>query len=239
MTAATRPLVIAHRGASAQRPENTAAAYRLAIEQQADMIEIDLHRTRDGVIVVAHDADLERLGGRGEIGEATLSEIRALDAGEGQTVPTLVEVLDEFGAEIPFNLEVKRGRDARYPGLGAEVLEELSKRGLRDVTLLSSFEDEVLVALREKCRKARLAVLVSPRAPKRIFDRAVRVGAEAINPHFVMVDEALVECAHRQGLAVYVYTVDDEAMMRRLLGFGVDGLFTNVPDRMRALLKSG
>jgi glycerophosphoryl diester phosphodiesterase len=145
----------------------------------------------------------------------------------------------QVGTEIPFNLEIKRGRDACYPGLEAEVLEELSRRGLCDVTLLSSFEDEVLVTLREKCQKARLAVLVSPRAPKRIFDRAVQVGAEAINPHFVMVDEALVERAHRQGFTVYVYTVDDEAMMRRLLGLGVDGLFTNVPDRLRALLERG
>ena len=92
------PLVIAHRGASGTRPENTRSAYELAIEQGADMIEIDLHRTRDGETVVAHDADLAGLGGRGEIARASAAEVRALDAGGGERVPVLEEVLDHaFG----------------------------------------------------------------------------------------------------------------------------------------------
>ena len=81
------PLVIAHRGASAYRPENTFSAYELAVEQGADMIEIDLHRTRDGAVVVAHDEGLERIGGRGDIADATLAEVRALDAGKGHPAP--------------------------------------------------------------------------------------------------------------------------------------------------------
>ena len=94
MRAPVRPaLVIAHRGASRERPENTLPAYALAVEQGADMIEIDLHRTRDGALVVAHDAELAGLGGRGEIADATLGQVRALDAGAGERVPTLDEVL--------------------------------------------------------------------------------------------------------------------------------------------------
>ena len=92
-----RPLVIAHRGASGYLPENTLPAYERAVAQNADMIEIDLHRTSDGAIVVAHDADLSRLGGSGEIADATLSQVRALDAGGNERVPTLEEVLDGFG----------------------------------------------------------------------------------------------------------------------------------------------
>ena len=89
-----RPLVIAHRGASGYLPENTLPAYERAVAQNADMIEIDLHRTCDGAIVVAHDADLTGLGGRGEIADVTLSEVRTLDAGGGECVPTLDEVLE-------------------------------------------------------------------------------------------------------------------------------------------------
>ena len=122
--------MIAHRGASAYRPENTLSAYELAVVQAADMIEIDLHRTRDGAVVVAHDAELERIGGRGEIGEASLDEVRALDAGAGERVPTLDEVLDAFGPRIPFNLELKQGTRGPYPGLEVESLEAVCARGL-------------------------------------------------------------------------------------------------------------
>ena len=96
--------MIAHRGASGQRPENTLAAYALAVEQRADMIEIDLHRTRDGAVVILHDGELRGLGGAGAVGDASLAEVRALDAGEGQQVPLLDEVLDAFAAVLPFNL---------------------------------------------------------------------------------------------------------------------------------------
>ncbi|MDH3687762.1 MAG: glycerophosphodiester phosphodiesterase family protein, partial [Myxococcales bacterium] len=94
----TKPLVIAHRGASAYRPENTHAAYELAVAQGADMIEVDLHRTRDGEVVITHDAELERLGGAGEVADSDLRAMRALDAGEGERIPVLEEMLDAFGA---------------------------------------------------------------------------------------------------------------------------------------------
>ncbi len=103
-----RPLVIAHRGASADRPQNTFAAYRLALELRADMIEIDLHVTRDREIAIAHDAELEALGGAGQIADRSLGELRELDAGGGERVPELIEVLHTFGAAIPFNLEIKK-----------------------------------------------------------------------------------------------------------------------------------
>jgi hypothetical protein len=141
---AGRPLVIAHRGASASRPENTLSAYALAVEQRSDMIEIDLHRTRDGEIVITHDQDLAGLGGDGEIADATFASVRALDAGDGQRVPTLDEVLDVFGSRIPFNLELKRGTRIEYPDLEAASIDAVERRGLLDTTLFSSFYDSVL-----------------------------------------------------------------------------------------------
>ena len=233
------PLVIAHRGASGYRPENTLPAYALAVEQQADMIEIDLHRTRDGEIVITHDEDLSGLGGRGEIAEASLAQVRALDAGAGVRVPTLDEVLDGFGPRIPFNLELKQARGGPYPGLEARALAAVAARGLLERSLFSSFGDAVLAELRRLEPRARIAFLVSPRDAARPFERAHAVGAEALNPWLGLVDAALVRTAHAEGLAVYAYTVDRSEDMRRLLDLGVDGLFTNHPDRMRALLREG
>lgn len=200
------------------------------------MIEIDLHTTSDGVVVVRHDAKLDRIGGRAEIGDATFEALRALDAGDGERVPTLNEVLDEFGSKIPFNLEFKRGRAGCYTGLEAVVLEALERRGIANQTLLSSFEMPVLRELRSLSPAARLAVLASPRDPERLLERAEEVGAEAINPHFAMVDEAMVRQAHDSGLSIFVYTVDEGQRMKEQLDLGVDGLFTNRPDRMRALV---
>ena len=230
--------VIAHRGASGELPENTLPAYELAIERGADMIEIDLHRTGDGHIVITHDESLEGLGGRGEIADASLAEVRALDAGNGEQVPTLAEVLDRFGERIAFNLEIKRGTRGTYAGLEEETLRALRGRRLAAPPLFSSFFDPVLERLRSLDPGARLGVLVSPRAPEGPLERARRVAAEAINPHFLLVDEQLVGQAHAAGLAVHVYTVDDESQIRRLVQMGVDGIFTNQPGRMRALLNS-
>ena len=233
------PLVIAHRGASGYRPENTLPAYQLAIEQRADMIEIDLHTTRDGVIVITHDEDLAGLGGSGEIVERTLAEIRALDAGEGETVPTLDEVLDAFGVKVPFNLEIKRGKEGPYAGLEAAALEALAARDLLPSMLFSSFFDPALKELRAQSAEARIGFLVSPRFPHKSIDRATAVGAEALHPEVRLADKELIDAAHDAGLAVYVYTVDDVEIMKRLIDLGVDGLFTNFPDRMRSLLDSG
>ena len=233
----TRPQVIAHRGASAYLPENTLAAYELAVAQAADMLEVDLHLTRDGEVVVVHDAELGRLGGRGEIAGASLAEVRSLDAGAGQRVPTLDELLDGFGARIALNLELKQARHGAYTGLPALAAAGVRRRGLLGRTLFSSFYDPVLRDLRRVERNARIALLLSRRAPEGWVERAHALAAEAVNPELPLVDRSFVEIAHAEGLAVYVFTVDPLDEMRRLLELGVDGLFTNVPDRMRRLLE--
>jgi len=232
-----KPRVIAHRGASAYRPENTLAAFELAVEQGADMIETDLHTTSDGVVAISHDATLEHLGGDGEVADKTLSELQALDAGDGQRIPTLDEVMDRFAAQIPFNLELKTGTGHRYPDMEQAAIQAARSRGVMAQTLYSSFDDGVLHRLRELDSSVRLAVLVDYRYPERMFERAAECGAEAVNPFFSQVDTEFIARAHGEGLAVYPYTVDDLAEMERLLELGVDGLFTNRPDQMRELLK--
>jgi glycerophosphoryl diester phosphodiesterase len=237
----SRPLVIAHRGASGERPENTDVAFERAIELGADMIETDLHVSRDGVIVIHHDAALGRLGAPGEIRDYTAAELAALDAAPGipevARMPTLLDVLERQAPRIDFNLELKVGLEGRrYPGMERRVVEALEGRGLLPRMLLSSFDDEVLRALREASEAARIAVLVSRRAPRNVLKRAQRVAAEAINPHCALVTPKLVAEAHAHGLAVYPYTANEETEMQRLLDCGVDGVITNHPDRLRALL---
>ena len=235
-----RPLVIAHRGASGELPENTLPAFERAIELSADMIETDLHLSRDGVVVIHHDAELRRLGGDGEIRDRTAGELALLNAAPGSPVaermPTLLDVLDGFGDRVEFNLELKVGTRGPYAGLEDLVLREVDARGLMPRMLFSSFDDGVLERLRARSPRARLAVLVAAKRPAGIFKRAARVGAEAINPQCFLVDAKLVETAHAAGLAVYPYTANELPEMTRLLDCGVDGIITNFPARLRELV---
>lgn len=238
----TRPLVIAHRGSSGERPENTFPAFERAIEQSADMIETDLHLSRDGIVMIHHDAKLERLGEQGEIRDRTASELAAMNAAPGvslaEKMPTLLELLDGFGERMQFNLELKVGlNDVAYEGLEDIVVSAVEARGLMPRMLFSSFYDAVLARLRARSAAARIALLVSPRAPVAIFERAAGVFAEAINPDVRLVTQKLVEEAHAAGLRVYPYTANESAEMARLLDCGVDGIITNHPARLHALLE--
>jgi glycerophosphoryl diester phosphodiesterase len=237
----TRPLVIAHRGSSGARPENTLAAFEHAVEEAADMIETDLHLSRDTVVVIHHDPELERLGEEGEIRDRTASELALMNAAPGaeisEKMPTLLDILDRFGDRIQFNLELKVGaNDVAYEGLEDIVVSAVEERGLMSRILFSSFYDPVLARLRDRSAAARIALLISPRGNIAILDRAARVAAEAINPDIRLVTEDLVRQAHRAGLCVYPYTANDSNEMARLLDCGVDGIITNHPARLQALL---
>jgi glycerophosphoryl diester phosphodiesterase len=202
------------------------------------MIEIDLHLSRDDAIVVRHDDDLAGLGLKCAIRAADLAQIRSVDAGDGEKIPTLDGVLDRFGSEIAFNLEIKTGPDGAYPGLEAAALRAVEDRGLLASTLFSSFCDDVLGRLRALSSHARLAVLVSARRPAGALERARAVGAEALNPWFGLANTEWIDGAHAEGFSVYPYTVDALADLRSCLKNGVDGLFTNYPDRLRELVSA-
>ncbi len=237
----SHPLVIAHRGASGERPENTLSAYQLALDQRADMIEIDLHLSLDGIIMIQHDASLARLGGSGEIRDHAASQLAKLNAAPGaaleERMPTLLDVLEGFGDRVEFNLEIKVGEAAPYEGIEKIALAMVEERGLIPRMLFSSFDDSVLSRMRTLSSAARLAVLISPRVPAQMLERAKAVRAEAINPAVRLVDAALVARAHGAGLAVYPYTEDDPGELTRLLEAGVDGIITNHPGRLRGLLE--
>ncbi|MGE4652688.1 MAG: glycerophosphodiester phosphodiesterase, partial [Myxococcota bacterium] len=144
--------------------------------------------------------------------------------------------LAAFGERVDFNLELKHAGHGAYAGLEAQVLEEVESRGLLTRTLFSCFFDDVLERLRGLCASARLAVLVDPRMPEGWRARCLSLGAEAVNFHWRIAGPENIESAHAADLAVNVYTVDRRELLEELVTRGVDGIFTNYPDRLRALL---
>jgi glycerophosphoryl diester phosphodiesterase len=220
---------IAHRGASVDRPENTLPAFELAVTQGADMIETDLHLLRDGAVALYHD---DEVGGR-PVGAHSLAELRA----KLPDAPTLEQTLDSLGSRIAFNLEIKAPRSGPYQGLEARALDEVRRRDILDRTLFSSFSDAVLRRLRALEPKARLGTLVSARFPQNILQRAASVRSEAVHLDLRLANEEQVRAAHAAGYEVNVWTVDDPADQRRLIGYGVEGIFTNLPAKLGALLR--
>jgi glycerophosphoryl diester phosphodiesterase len=220
--------VIAHRGASRDAPENTIEAFCLAVTQDADMIETDLHLTRDGRIVLFHDAQIAGT----DVSALTLAEVHERAPG----IPTLEAALDAVGDRIPFNLEIKHRPGEEYAGIAAAALGVVGERGALARTLWSSFEAGALEALRREAPAARLGVLVGweGRLGQGI-ERARQLGAEALHPHRSLVGPEVIGELQRGGARVNVYTVDDEADLVRLMDWGVDGIFTNVPATMRRL----
>lgn len=250
-------LTVAHRGASAYAPENTVEAFALAIGQGADVIELDVHLTRDDEVVVMHDHRVDRTtDGTGEISALTLPEIRALDAGgwfgaqwRGARVPTLAEVLERFAA-VWIDIEIKAGvsahwfagaveEDAAVTGrVAARVLEVAARHGALDRIVVSSFGAGALRRVREASPRVATQLSVLSLEIGDDCTAAAAAGFDVISPQVYAAYARNVGAAHAAGLAVHVYAgpgADDETM-ERLLAAGVDAVKTDRPDRLRALL---
>ena len=255
----SRPLVYAHRGGSALRPENTIASFDHGLSLGADGLELDVHLSRDGIVVVHHDATIDRTtGGTGPVSSLTAAELASVDAGHwfkpaaverpgpeagaaefpfrGQRlgVPRLRDVLDRY-PEVPIIIELK----ANQPELARLTIDDVRAAGAVERVSLGSFSWRVLHAAREyeprirtgaSREEARWALYRSwvgwplGRPSYRELQVPERSGATTIiSPRFIAH-------AQRAGLAVKVWTVDDPGDMRRLIGWGVDGLITDRPD---------
>ncbi len=235
-------LAVAHRGASDVAPENTLSAVRGALAAGADLVEVDLRRTRDGALVVLHDATLTRttdasgrLPGRGpwRVEDLTLDEVRLLDAGSwkdsrfaGERVPTLDEVLEVLhGGRARLLLEVKDPVDA--PGLVADVasvLTDPAHPGRADRVVVQSFDHGAMRELHALAPTLRVGALGRP--PREEL-RWYAEWAAMVNPSSHRLDRAYVDEVHRWGLQSLVWTVDRPRAMQRAVDAGVDGVITN------------
>jgi len=234
------PRIIAHRGASAEAPENTAAAFRLALAAGVDGVELDVRLSSDGVPVVIHDHLLERTtDGRGPVGALSLAELRDLDAGRwfaqefaGQRIPTLDEALALL-RPVRVIVEVKRG-PLPSPGIAGRVAAVISESGHPAVTV-SSFDHPLLLEVREHLPQVRTAVLYVAR-PVDPLRMALDAGAALLHPHWSLLSPDVVDAAHAAGLEVETWVVDEPEEMARIVAMGVDGVMTNHPRRLRTVL---
>jgi glycerophosphoryl diester phosphodiesterase len=231
-------LTIAHRGASANYPENTLCAFDAAVEAGADMCEFDVRMTHDAKVVVIHDATVIRTtGGRGTVAAMDLAALKRLDAGarfgpsfRGERIPTLDEVAATLGGRCGMDVELKAA------GLERAVCEILRRRGVTDSAVVSSFDWDQLKIVAEAEPGVRLALLAD-KEPAVMLEAAGAMGAYAMAPRFNLVNRELCAEAHRRGLKVLAWTVDRRGAMRRFIGDGVDGIMTNYPERLRRIVK--
>ncbi|MFC4639826.1 glycerophosphodiester phosphodiesterase [Deinococcus hohokamensis] len=248
---------IAHQGGEALWPSNTMLAYRQAAALGVDMLEMDMHSTRDGALVLSHDATLDRLTDRhGRIASLKLAEVLQADAGAkfsrdgGQTFPyrgqgvrvaQLTEVLREF-PDLPMTIELKQAE----PSIAVPFCQALREAKATDHVIAASFSDQALQEFRAACpevmtsmteRELKPLVVLGkvglarlPRLHGRVAQVPVRAGGiEVVTPAFV-------RAMHARGVAVQVWTIDDPAEMRRLIRLGVDGVITNRPDLLKKVL---
>ena len=236
------PWIIAHRGASGHAPENTLAAFEQAIELGATFIETDIHLTRDARFVAIHDPTLERTtNGQGPVKDRTLAELRELDAGMwfdrqfmGAKIPTLEDVL-RFAKQHDaiFYLEIK---DDGAWGMHHSLVAALQNSQNAARTIAISFDPETLRALRQIDPSVMLGLLVDRGGPD-LVKTAVDAGARQLCLRWDLVTRELVERAHRSDLHVVTWTVNDAGEMRSLIESGVDGIMTDLPDRLRAVVE--
>lgn len=218
-----RILVIGHKGAAGSAPENTLKSFEMAYNMGADMIELDLQQTSDGYLVCIHDYEVSKTtNGEGLVHELTLAEIQSLDAGEGQTIPLLSEVLDLARGRLGVNIDLK------VPGVEAELLSLVGDREMIRSVIFSSFFHGTLSEIRDISTEATTAVLFDTEIED-VATYAHDLRANAINPLFSSVNDEMVQAAHEKGLRVLPFTVNDEEVMRNLLHMGVDGIITDLP----------
>lgn len=233
-------LNVAHRGASGNAPENTVASFDLALEMDADALELDVHMTRDGVLVVLHDATLDRVRGRsGFVRDASLDELKALDVGawfgpswRGLRVPTLEEVFGRYGSATRYYVEMKDPE--LYAGMEEALVRTIDGHGLGRDAVVLSFSAPGLHRVHDLDPAQPVLRLYPERAPiaRTVPDSALY--ATGIGVAVEDVDAALVERAWAAGLDVLVYTADSFAEMRALADLGVDAVVTNFPERLAA-----
>lgn len=227
----------AHRGASGHAPENTLAAFKKAMAMGADGVECDLRESREGELVIFHDPTIKRLTGRsGRVVDLSLSELKQLEIGNwfapdfaGQRIVTAAEMIASVPRPFLLNLEIKAAAPQK-------VVDLIREKGIADRVIVSSFDHILLKKVRTLHPTLPIGYLVDREPWKKVVQEARRLEAISLNLPSKRVTPEQIEKAHHEGFKVYLYTVNEPAHMKKFIELGVDGFFTNYPDRLAALL---
>ncbi|MEM3747417.1 MAG: glycerophosphodiester phosphodiesterase family protein [Thermoproteota archaeon] len=219
-------LKIGHRGAKFYEPENTLRSFRKALELGVDAVELDVRRTRDGELVVIHDAEVDRTtNGKGLVRELTLEEIRRLDAGKGEKIPTLEEALDFLDGRVKILIELKE------EGFEEEVLKLVRGKKLEKNVVIISFLEDALRRIRELDKDVETGLIyVKHENP---VETALELKANYLLPLYRFTHSALIRRAREKGLKVIVWTINDEKEASEYAGKGVDGITSDKPDILK------
>jgi glycerophosphoryl diester phosphodiesterase len=217
-------IITSHRGAGFLEPENTLRAIRRAIALGADQVEIDVQLTRDGYLVLMHDATVDRTtNGTGNVADLTIEEIRQLDAGHGERVPTLEEVLTLTDGKITPQIELKG------PGTAPAVVKTLDEMGSADKVVLTSFLHQQLLEVRQLNKDIPSGALWGRLPPDVVF-RSQQLGVQALHIWHEFIDRQLVADVHAQGLLIRAWNANTEEDIQRLIELGVDAIGSDRPD---------
>jgi glycerophosphoryl diester phosphodiesterase len=240
-----QPLIFGHRGASAYAPMNTLPAFELAVEQGADGIELDVHRSLDGHAVIVHDFTVDATtDGSGKVAEMTLAQLKEFDAGSwfstdfrGVRLPTLDEVFEAVGQKVYINVEIK-SNTPETDGVEQVVADVIARHNLQQRVIISSFNPLALKRFRDILPVVPIGFLYSVNMPVDTHHmmRELNLPHEARHPHHDLVDEAYMKWAREHGYRVNAWTVNDLERAIALRDLGVDAIITDKPiDLLRAL----
>jgi glycerophosphoryl diester phosphodiesterase len=233
-------LIVAHRGANSIAPENTLKAFRKAIELKADYIELDVQETKDGELVIAHDNDLHRItGSDGFIKNLTLKQLKSLNFGEGEKIPTLQEVIELIKGRVHLNCEIK------VKNISTKVINLFKKHQITNTVVVSSFLHDELLKIQKIEPKIKLASLEPTKSEKnynwnvkkKMIQFCIENKLFAINPLYIIVDQQFVDFARRNNIKVFPWTVDSRPSIRKLIKYGVDGIITNDVSKTRSVIE--
>jgi len=222
---------IGHRGAMGYAPENTLNSFAKALDLGVDMVELDVYISIDGELVVIHDDKVDRTtDGKGYVIEKTFSQLRNLDAGNGQKIPTLKEVFDLVDRKAEINIELKGSNTAQ--SVSVLIEEYVKERGWKyEDFLVSSFNHYELKKFHELIPEIRIGALITG-IPVGFAEFAERVNAWSVNLCMEFINKEMVDDAHARGMKVFVWTANDSDDIEKMKLLGVDGIFSNFPDRL-------
>ncbi|MBI4534980.1 MAG: glycerophosphodiester phosphodiesterase [Ignavibacteriae bacterium] len=242
-----KPLIVAHRGSSGSAPENTMAAFELAVAEGADMIELDVRMTRDYHLVVHHDRNVRRTtNGVGNVWDLTLDDLKRLDAGSwyssrftGEHIPTLCEVLSFLPATILVNIEVKTdGERRKRLAFGESLILTILEKKVQDRIIVSSFDHGFIKQVHKLHPAIRTGALYVPvrDAVRKPSTLAHRLGCDAFICSRTQLRRRFADDAHAHSIFLGCYTINTGAELKKALRYDVDAVITNYPRRIRQLL---